>query len=945
MAGMLQIGAIEPQDPTKVVGPQPVGSTPGVATTAQPVQSVTQQPTSSSSPTTQPAQTTSPAASSSATSPAASSWSGDYASWSPAQQQQAQSYLSTNLASGNYSGIADQARNLGISDSSLLSALNATGTGTYSQSQIDQVRSGMLGSAAAQPSAAQTPSASAGAASAAAASPAPGGITGSFSSGGGWSASPSQNASPQAGYLSAASAHPAWGSYAGWTPEQKQQAYQYYSDATKSGDINGVIQKAREFGMSDSDLLGFISDYHKNYAAPNVNSGASQSYLDQSHINAYDMANNPLYRTTAAPPPKTDLSQFAALVTQAVQPDAIQQQIAALQADLQTKQTDPRWASFMSQYGDFEAQNTQRQISQLNMQLGLAQGLQSPQGMAQIIEFARSNNMGEQDLMNYINSHIPLSGQQFTLGNIDQMYAASGARPLPTGQTTFDRPNMTPDSIIASTANLRAKYPDVADQPLHFIQNPDKSYSRVLYAPDGTQSIVPVTTEEKGRLEAQYAAYNAEYQQIAAQRQQYSQDNIGYYGNNVSNQDWLTQSQGGTLAQRSNTPGSVTKESLDAAFAKAGLPPPTAQQYAQAGVAGYFGGAGTQARPTPVTPGTAAAAGAVPTPVMPGTAQAAGVPATGAGGGVAPGARGDKAGQGRAGSPAPGGGVYDGQGRIVGGPAGSYSAQMDPNSMTVEGRLQGLLTQGNPLLDLAMTKAMQSAASRGLLNSSIAAEAGQAAVIQNAMPIAQQDAATYFQNLSQNTGYANQMGQLNAQNQNRLDVTQLQGNIDLQKIGAQGQQSLAQISAQGQNTLADTAARTAGQLQIDAQRATSDAQIAALKGSIDTNLAITNNDASALRQAAQGNTAAYQAYVQQVTAIETNPNLDAAAKTAAKNNLGDGFVAYLRLNGALAGDINLQSVIDQLIPTSSGQLQPAPAPAPAPAPSSPPSGGSSGGEH
>lgn len=62
---------------------------------------------------------------------------------------------------------------------------------------------------------------------------------------------------------------------------------------------------------------------------------------------------------------------------------------------------------------------------------------------------------------------------------------------------------------------------------------------------------------------------------------------------------------------------------------------------------------------------------------------------------------------------------------------------------TVEGRLNGLLSEGNPYMQSAINRGMETVNARGLLNSSIAAGAAQRAAIDSAMPIAQQDAQTY----------------------------------------------------------------------------------------------------------------------------------------------------------------------------------------------------------
>jgi hypothetical protein len=60
----------------------------------------------------------------------------------------------------------------------------------------------------------------------------------------------------------------------------------------------------------------------------------------------------------------------------------------------------------------------------------------------------------------------------------------------------------------------------------------------------------------------------------------------------------------------------------------------------------------------------------------------------------------------------------------------------------VSNQLTKLLTSGNPYLERARTKALAGANRRGLLNSSMALGAGEAAAIDAAMPVAQADAST-----------------------------------------------------------------------------------------------------------------------------------------------------------------------------------------------------------
>lgn len=67
----------------------------------------------------------------------------------------------------------------------------------------------------------------------------------------------------------------------------------------------------------------------------------------------------------------------------------------------------------------------------------------------------------------------------------------------------------------------------------------------------------------------------------------------------------------------------------------------------------------------------------------------------------------------------------------------------DPS--TVQGQVKGIIQDDSPLMQQARTRANQDYQSRGLLDSSMAIGAGQQAVLNAALPIAQQDANTYNQ--------------------------------------------------------------------------------------------------------------------------------------------------------------------------------------------------------
>lgn len=85
-------------------------------------------------------------------------------------------------------------------------------------------------------------------------------------------------------------------------------------------------------------------------------------------------------------------------------------------------------------------------------------------------------------------------------------------------------------------------------------------------------------------------------------------------------------------------------------------------------------------------------------------------------------------------------------------------------SKGVAGRVNSLVSQDSPLMQLAATRAKQSANARGLRNSSMAVGAGQRAIMETATPIASAD-AQLFQNQSlTNQNARNQGNQFNATN-------------------------------------------------------------------------------------------------------------------------------------------------------------------------------------
>lgn len=105
---------------------------------------------------------------------------------------------------------------------------------------------------------------------------------------------------------------------------------------------------------------------------------------------------------------------------------------------------------------------------------------------------------------------------------------------------------------------------------------------------------------------------------------------------------------------------------------------------------------------------------------------------------------------------------------------------VDAAKETVSGQLDTLLKSGSPYLERARAGAAQFANKRGLLNSSIAAGAGEGAAIDAAAPIASADAQTYSAAAKDNQNVGNAALQFNADASNKASLV----NMDAMNQGA-----------------------------------------------------------------------------------------------------------------------------------------------------------------
>jgi len=221
--------------------------------------------------------------------------------------------------------------------------------------------------------------------------------------------------------------------------------------------------------------------------------------------------------------------------------------------------------------------------------------------------------------------------------------------------------------------------------------------------------------------------------------------------------------------------------------------------------------------------------------------------------------------------------------------AGLTTWGVDPSKQTVQGQLNGLLSQGSPLMTIAKTKAEQAMNGKGLLNSSMAVQAGQQAVIDSAMPIATQDASTYAQNGQYNATSANNNSQFNATQSNQIGMNNQAETNKVNQFNAGQANTVGMSNVDQMNRF--------GLANLDAATKTMLANLTA-----STQLGVAQTEANyKTNQQLQSSVAALQmSYVTQRGMIANNQNMDAASKAAAYADLDKYYQQQANLLGVIA---------------------------------------------
>ena len=206
---------------------------------------------------------------------------------------------------------------------------------------------------------------------------------------------------------------------------------------------------------------------------------------------------------------------------------------------------------------------------------------------------------------------------------------------------------------------------------------------------------------------------------------------------------------------------------------------------------------------------------------------------------------------------------------------------------TVSGQLSKILSTDSPLVTRARAGAMQAANSRGLLNSSMAAGAGEAAAIDAALPIASADASTHSQQRLANQQVSNVADQFGAESVNKTGIINAG---EANQAGRLAQQGTIETGLQ---TLRGTQQMDIATVQSNTQK---------YLGEIEANyktLVQTNDSAGKL----------FQQSMDAINSILVSGDLDATAKQSAIDKEMKLLESGLHVAGKI-GDIDIASLLD-----------------------------------
>ena len=256
------------------------------------------------------------------------------------------------------------------------------------------------------------------------------------------------------------------------------------------------------------------------------------------------------------------------------------------------------------------------------------------------------------------------------------------------------------------------------------------------------------------------------------------------------------------------------------------------------------------------------------------------------------------------------------------------------------GRVDSIIAADSPLMQRAAAKAGQAMNARGLMNSSMAIGAGQAAVMDAATPIATSDASLYQQAQEKNQTAVNQANQFNATNTTDIATKGMSlGESSRQfNTGEAGRDTRfnKEFAQRDEHFGVETGLKKQEIAQRDSQfsqRFDQDVKLAGIDR--ETRMAVLKTEAKFKTDIAGNENVAnaWATTMRDISTIQNNPDLDAATKATLIKNTTGGFQAFTNFwKKTTGGAVDVSDLLNFNIESAGAQ---APAAPPAPAYNSP----------
>lgn len=243
-------------------------------------------------------------------------------------------------------------------------------------------------------------------------------------------------------------------------------------------------------------------------------------------------------------------------------------------------------------------------------------------------------------------------------------------------------------------------------------------------------------------------------------------------------------------------------------------------------------------------------------------------------------------------------------------PGEATTATTAPDAL-VENRVKGIIDQNSPLQQQSEARSLQRAAQRGLVNSSMAVTAGQAALYDAALPIAQQDASTVAAQGRANQDAKNQFGLANMQEQNQTSRFNTAETNKSDQFNTAEANTTARLNTTEANKASLANAEMTNQMAAQNAKTQNDAlmqqrdnqnklALQTMDSQTRTNLVNIEANYKTLMQASQSASDMYSQTLQAISNIQNNKDLDAASR----NYLIDQQTKLLQNGLNLIGSVN-----------------------------------------